>query len=158
TAYIPRCGYTALQASVPEVMTLTDVNEDHITAIAYDISPAVIGVGPGLGTHRATADALGAFLRQNSTPLVLDADALNIIAAHREYLRFLPEDTVLTPHPGELQRLIGTWKDDFDKLDKAGEFARKYKLVLVIKGAHTVILNKDRIFVNNTGNPGMATA
>ncbi|WP_461533135.1 NAD(P)H-hydrate dehydratase [Sinomicrobium sp.] len=158
TAYIPRCGYTVLQTLVPEVMTITDTNEDHITAINSDISPAAIGLGPGLGTHRATADALGIFLKQNKAPLVLDADALNIIAARREYLNFLPEDTVLTPHEGELQRLIGEWEDDFDKLNKARAFAREYKLVLVVKGAHTAIFNRDNIFINSTGNPGMATA
>ena len=70
----------------------------------------------------------------------------------------MPENSVLTPHPRELERLIGTWKDDFDKLEMAKKFSKKHKVIVVIKGAHTITVFKDDLYINNTGNPGMATA
>ncbi|UGU16177.1 NAD(P)H-hydrate dehydratase [Sinomicrobium kalidii] len=157
TAYVPKCGYTVLQTALPEGMVLTDANEDHISTIAFDMTPTVIGIGVGLGKHRATVDAFKAFLRKNSTPLVIDADALNILSEHRDLLELLPPQSVLTPHPGELERLIGTWKDDFGKLEMSKEFAKKYDIVLVIKGAHTISIYDNKLYINTTGNPGMAT-
>ncbi|MCJ7758253.1 MAG: NAD(P)H-hydrate dehydratase, partial [Gillisia sp.] len=82
----------------------------------------------------------------------------NILSKEKELLKQVPENSVLTPHPKELERLVGKWKDDFEKLEKARIFSKKYKLVLVIKGAHTITVSGDKLFVNNTGNPGMATA
>ncbi|MBC9798399.1 NAD(P)H-hydrate dehydratase [Sinomicrobium weinanense] len=157
TTYLPKCGYPVLQTALPEGMVLTDVNEDHISTIAFDLKPTVIGIGVGLGRHRATVDAFKAFLRKNTSPLVVDADALNILSENHDLLELLPLESVLTPHPKELERLIGSWKDDFEKLEKSRQFAGKYNLILVIKGAHTTTIHKDRIYVNSTGNPGMAT-
>ena len=64
----------------------------------------------------------------------------------------------MTPHPKELERLIGTWKDDFDKLKKAKVFSKKYDVIITIKGAHTITIYNNHGYVNSTGNPGMATA
>src|SRR5690606_11774163 len=89
---------------------------------------------------------------------VIDADGLNILARHPELLAVLPPKTVLTPHPKELERLIGNWEDDFDKLKKVKEFSKKYDCILVIKGAHTTTVYEDKGYINTTGNPGMATA
>jgi hydroxyethylthiazole kinase-like uncharacterized protein yjeF len=158
TAYIPKCGYTVLQSSFPEAMVVCDADEKHISKIEYDVEPTVIGIGVGLGTEEATVTALETFLKTNTTRLVIDADALNILAAHTELLEYIPKGSILTPHPKELKRLIGEWSDDFDKLSKAKAFAKKYDCILIIKGAHTVIVYDTYLYINNTGNPGMATA
>lgn len=158
TAYIPKCGYQVMQTAFPEAMVITDGDEDKITHIKFDIDVNAIGVGVGLGTDKDTVKAFGDFLKTNKTPLVIDADALNIIAENNGYLKLLPQFSILTPHPKELERLIGIWKDDFDKIAKAKAFVKEHKLILVIKGANTKIVFQDKIFINSTGNPGLATA
>ncbi len=158
TAYIPECGYVPLQTSLPEVMVISDGNKDYITDIVFDIEPTVIGIGVGLGTKKETLTAFSEFLERNKTPLVIDADGLNILSAKPELLDKLPKQTILTPHPKELERLIGKWKDDFDKLRKAAAFSGKYDCILIIKGAHTITLYNGKGYINTTGNPGMATA
>ncbi|WP_158976406.1 NAD(P)H-hydrate dehydratase [Cellulophaga sp. L1A9] len=158
TAYLPKCGYLPLQTALPEVMVLTDAHEEFITKIKFEITPTVIGIGIGLGTAKETQKALGEFLKSNEKPLVLDADAINILALNEAFLKNLPAQTVLTPHPKELERLLGKWKDDFDKLKKAKAFSKKYDCILVIKGAHTITVYDGKGYINTTGNPGMATA
>ena len=157
TAYIPQCGYESLQTALPEAMVITD-EEQSISKISFDISPSVIGIGVGMGTAQKTVDAFTEFLKINQLPLVIDADALNILASKKSLLKLLPPKTVLTPHPKELERLIGAWKDDFDKLEKAKLFSEKYNCILVVKGAHTITVFNKKGYVNTTGNPGMATA
>ncbi|MCH2489117.1 MAG: NAD(P)H-hydrate dehydratase [Flavobacteriales bacterium] len=158
TTFVPTCGYTILQATVPEAMTLTDTHDNRITTISYEIEPDAIGIGMGIGTHKDTIAALKMFFSEVKAPLLLDADALNCIAKDDELLKTLPKQSILTPHPGELERLIGTWTDDYDKLEKTKSFAKKHELVIVIKGAHTTIIFEDSMYINTTGNPGMATA
>ncbi len=89
---------------------------------------------------------------------MIDADGLNILASNKDLLSLLPKQSILTPHPKELERLIGIWKDDFDKLAKVKAFSKKYDCVVIVKGAHTITVYKDKGYVNTTGNPGMATA
>ena len=158
TAYIPKCGYTALQASFPEAMVITDNGENCITDINFEIVPSVIAVGVGMGTDPKTMEALESFLKQNKTPLVIDADGINILSKNKSLLKLLPKQTVLTPHPKELERLIGKWSDDFDKLEKAKAFSKKHDVILVIKGAHTITIYDKMLYINSTGNPGLATA
>ena len=122
TAFIPKSGYAILQTAIPEAMVITDVDETNVSAIQFDIEPTVIGVGIGLGTHDKTVKAFEAFLKKNKTPLVIDADGLNILSKKKTLLKLIPEFSVLTPHPKELERLLGTWKDDFDKLRRAKAF------------------------------------
>ncbi|MCX2719936.1 NAD(P)H-hydrate dehydratase [Lentiprolixibacter aurantiacus] len=158
TLHVPGCGYVPLQTAVPEAMVQTDKGEKYVTGIEIDWKADAIGIGIGLGRENATASALGAFLKKHKTPLVLDADSLNILSENTEMLSLMPEGTILTPHPGELARLIGAWNDDFEKLEKAKAFADQYGCVLVIKGAYTLIIHKGKGYINPTGNPGMATA
>ena len=158
TAYVPKCGYIPLQTNFPEAMVLTDAEEKHITKIDFDINPTVIGVGVGLGKDESTVKALDEFLDKNKKPLVIDADALNILSENKNLLKKIPAQSVLTPHPKELERLIGKWKDDFDKLDKAKKFSKQYDCILVIKGSHTITIYDEKGYVNTTGNPGMGTA
>ena len=158
TAFIPKCGYNVMQSSFPEAMVITDSDEDIITNIMFDFEPSVIGIGVGVGTNTKTVNAFEAFLKKNRSPLVIDADGLNILAKKESLLKLLPEFTVLTPHPKELERLIGKWTDDFDKLKKTKAFSKKYKVLVVIKGANTITVFGDKLYVNSTGNPGLATA
>jgi len=158
TAFVPKCGYVPLQTAIPEAMVLSDKEETLISDIAIDISPNVIGLGIGMGTDKITIQALANFLATNKTPLVIDADGLNILAKKKALLKALPKHTILTPHPKELERLVGKWTDDFDKLKKVKAFAKKYKCIVVIKGAHTITVFENRGYINATGNPGMATA
>ncbi len=158
TAYVPKCGYHSLQTSLPEAMVITDDEIDFINAINFDIEPTIIGVGVGLGTANQTIKALEIFLKKNKAPLVIDADGLNILSKKKALLKFLPEQTVLTPHPKELERLIGKWSNDFDKLEKTKAFSKKHNVIVLIKGANSITVFGDKLYVNTTGNPGMATA
>ena len=158
TAFVPKCGYTVLQSAFPEAMVITDANDNMITNIKFDIEPTVIGIGVGVGTHTKTVNAFEAFLKTNKTPLVIDADGLNILAKKKALLKLLPEFSVLTPHPKELERLVGKWKDDFDKLKKTKAFSKKHKAIVVIKGANTITVFNGKLYINSTGNPGLATA
>ncbi|MGY0392344.1 NAD(P)H-hydrate dehydratase [Bizionia sp. KMM 8389] len=157
TGYIPKCGYVPFQASLPEVMVVSDSHEDMITDINLNFSPTVIGLGVGLGTNEKTTEALKNFLSTNKTPLVVDADGINILAKNTDLLKHLPKNTILTPHPKELERLIGSWSDDFDKLERVKAFSKKHQLIIVIKGAHSLTVFDDKIYINATGNPGLAT-
>jgi hydroxyethylthiazole kinase-like uncharacterized protein yjeF len=139
-------------------MVICDDDERKISKISFDIEPTVIGFGVGIGTAKETIIAFEDFLKTNKMPLVVDADGLNILSSKRPLLKLLPKNTVLTPHPKELERLIGSWKDDFEKLKKAKSFVKKQKVVLVIKGANTIVVFQDKLYINTTGNPGLATA
>jgi len=158
SAYVPQCGYIPLQSSLPEIMVITDQGEKEIMNISLNMEPNVIGVGIGLGTAKNTQQAFSDFLGITNYPLVIDADGLNIIAKKKSLLKKLPPKTILTPHPGELKRLLGSWEDDFDKLKKAKEFSKIYDCILVLKDAHTIVIYNEQGYINTTGNPGMATA
>ena len=157
TAYVPECGYAALQTALSEAMVLTG-GEDLISNIELDIQPTAIGIGVGLGTDDKTVSAFSDFLKKNKTPLVIDADGLNILSKNKALLKNVPAQSILTPHPKELERLIGKWKDDFDKLKKTKLYSEKHNCIVVIKGAHSITVYGGRGYVNTTGNPGMATA
>ncbi len=156
--YAPKCGYDILQTLVPEAMVLTDPHLEILSSIDFDLDPEVIGFGIGVGTKEETVTAFEGLLKQYKKPMVIDADGLNILSKNVEFLKLLPEGSVLTPHPKELERLIGKWKDDFDKLEKIKDFTTKYKIILVLKGAYTFTVTSENIFINTSGNPGMATA
>lgn len=157
TSFIPKCGYQILQTAIPEAMVEVDT-ENYISYFNYKSNPTCIGIGPGLGTHEKTIAGFEKFLQENKVPLIIDADAINILSKNKTLLEFLPKDSILTPHPKELERLIGPWENDFEKLEKAGKLAKKHQLIIVIKGAHTCVLNGENFFFNTTGNVALATA
>lgn len=157
TAYIPKCGYEIVQMATTETMVITDENTLHITAINYEIKPQAIAIGMGLGKHEETQAAFYTFLKTNTTPLLIDADGLNILAENKQWLPLLPKDTILTPHPKELERLIGTWENDFDKMKKVRDFTKKYEVIVVVKGVYTLIIDKENLYVNSSGNQALAT-
>ena len=158
TVFIPRCGYEILQTANPEVMVLTDIEEKHISKIEFDFIPQAIGIGPGMGQELETQNALHEFLANDKTPLVIDADALNILSQNKQWISLLPDKTILTPHPKELERLIGKWNSNAEKFEKTTDFAMLHHLIIVMKGAPTFIIDGETIYENTTGNAALATA
>ena len=158
TVFIPKCGYTILQTAIPEVMVITDVDEEIISNITFEIEPQAIGIGPGLGQAVETHNALYQFLKTNKVPLVIDADALNILSKNKEWFSLVPPKTILTPHPKELERLIGKWDSEEEKRSKAISLSKQYQLIIVMKGAPTQIIDGDTVYQNTTGNAALATA
>lgn len=159
TVHVPRCGYTVLQSAVPEAMCQTDDN-DHVFTVPPESGPyRTMGIGPGLGQDERTKTALAKTLGNFGKPVVLDADALNLLAGDRSLLHLVPPGSILTPHPGEFRRLVGPWNDDFHRLALQKELAVSLRSVVVLKGAYTsVATDRGEVHFNSTGNPGMATA
>ncbi len=160
TAHIPKEERFAMQANWPSAMLDFDT-ADCFSEVPENLERfSAIGAGCGLGKDEKTVDALGNLLSEASVkriPMLLDADALNIIATNPHLLKLIPAGSVLTPHPGELRRLIGEWTDDREKLSKTLELACKTDCVIIVKGAYsTVCIPDGRILFNSTGTPGMA--
>lgn len=154
-ALAPKCGFYILQNACPQAMFLYG-GEDHLTHFVLD-EDFTYGIGPGLGTDPETETALIDFLLQQKKPLVLDADALNILSKNPDYLNHLPENTILTPHPKEFERLFGKAKDSFERLTLAQEKSKALKIIIVLKDHHTQTCCPDgEIYYNTSGNAGMA--
>lgn len=120
----------------------------------------VLAIGPGLSRNSETQELVRKTVLGSRVPMVIDADALNAFSGHQSLLRKMNAPAVLTPHPGEFVRLFGGRKPEGDSARKncAREIAKKYRVVLVLKGRHTVVSSPDgKIYVNKTGNAGMAT-
>jgi ADP-dependent NAD(P)H-hydrate dehydratase len=158
TAFVPQCGYQILQITNPEVMVLTDEKNKFISNINFDIKPQAVAIGPGLGQETETQKAVYEFFKGNLIPVVVDADALNILSANKEWLSLLLPKTILTPHPKELERLIGKWDSEDDKFQKTMAFCERYDLIVVMKGAPTHIVDGEKTYRNSTGNAALATA
>ena len=159
TIHAPSIGYNIIQTAVPEAMCTDGAGVEQFTSLPSDISKyTVVGIGPGLGQHPDTVEAMEAVLRDFNKPVVIDADGLNILASKSEMLHLIPQNSILTPHPKEFERLAGPWKNDFERLEKLKSFAEKLKCYVVLKGAFTTIATPEkRVYFNPTGNPGMAT-
>jgi NAD(P)H-hydrate epimerase len=144
---------------LPELMTSVDDNADHITDVPFRNGYSAVGFGPGAGTHDDTARALKRLIQDCTVPVVLDADALNILAENPTWLPFLKPGTILTPHPGEFQRLVGRCFTDEEVMDKAHDLSRRSNSIVVLKGHHTVVITPTgEARYNTSGNPYMATA
>jgi len=158
TAHLPKCAYQIVQSSIWEAMVDVDVL-DYVVSETKDVSNFnAIAIGPGLGKDAATLQALEGYLKQ-SKPIVIDADALNLIAENQHLKKYL-KDKILTPHPKEFERLFGTTKNGYERLEILKKAADKYKCTIVLKGANTAIANYkyNQIYFNLTGNNGLATA
>ena len=158
TAFSPACGYEIIQISIPEAMVLTDENPQIITNIKYDFEPHAIGIGMGMGQELLTEKAFYSFIIQNKSKLVIDADALNLLSKNKNWLSLLPKQTILTPHKKELERLIGTWQTETEKIEKVTQLSLEFDLVVVIKGAPTQLIIGNKQYENTTGNQALATA
>lgn len=159
TTHVPHFGYTIIQTTVPEAMVSIDDYDSIFTGIP-DLNPFnAIGAGPGIGMKNNTKKALKELIENAKVPLVLDADALNILSENKEWLKELPPKSILTPHPGEFKRLVGKTANSWERIEKQRQMAKEFKIILVLKGAFTTIALPDgKLFFNSTGNPGMATA
>ncbi|MEM8938763.1 MAG: NAD(P)H-hydrate dehydratase [Bacteroidota bacterium] len=156
-ACTPRCGTKVIQTAIPEAMVIEDVDEEVISKIPK--TDDTIAIGPGMGTEPKTVKAFENVLKRTTDPMVIDADGLNILAKKKSLLKWIPKNSILTPHPGEFKRLVGVWKNDFEKLEKLRKLSMEYELNLVLKGAYSAICDSQgKIFFNPTGNPGLATA
>lgn len=159
TVHIPKCGYTIMQSAFPEAMCQTDKNINNISSIPLSKSYDAIAIGPGIGTTATTQKAFILFIKKNKNPLIIDADGLNILSKNKQLLKLLPENTILTPHPKEFERLAGKWKNDFERLELQHNFSKTYKVIVILKGAHTGISDAEgNVYFNSSGNAGMATA
>lgn len=158
TAFIPKCGYEIIQISIPEVMVQTDDYLDHITNINLENNYQAIGIGMGMGQDADTQRAFHNFLKSNKTHLIIDADGINILSQNLEWLELLPKNTILTPHYKELERLIGKWESEDDKLYRVHQLSHKYNLIIIVKGAPTIVIYHHEIYENTTGNQALATA
>ncbi|MBR5763479.1 MAG: NAD(P)H-hydrate dehydratase [Bacteroidaceae bacterium] len=159
TTHLPKSAMLPLQVYLPEAMISVDESDDCFSQVPDLQLYNAIGVGPGLGKAVETVAALKKLLKETEKPLVLDADALNIISENKELLSDLPENTIITPHVKEFERLFGECEDKQQRLELQSVMAQKFKIIIVLKGAGTTTMLPDgRCFVNTTGNPGMATA
>jgi hydroxyethylthiazole kinase-like uncharacterized protein yjeF len=168
TCHIPSCGYDILQTSIPEAMVMTDFNSSFVTKTEEDLTKfEAIGIGPGIGTASETKMLLREIFDTYRHPIILDADALNIMAAQKDLLKLVPPGSLLTPHPKEFDRLFGESANDFDRIQLALQKAKELNVIIVLKGHHTFIATPDAKarpagsvgsgFFNSTGNAGMAT-
>lgn len=157
TVHVPRSGYSIIQTAVPEAMAKVDAHENFFTHEDSIENYTAIGIGPGLGQEQTTADGLINVLDQ-CKPMVIDADALNILSTRKELYKSIPDGSVLTPHPKEFERLVGPWSDDFQRLEKQKQLAAEMNAIIVVKGAHTSIATPEgKVYFNSTGNAAMAT-
>ena len=158
SVHSPKCAYEILQISVPEAMVSVDRHQFFISEIP-DLSPyKVIGVGCGIDQKKTSREALTELLEKAKAPLVLDADALNILSRTPDLLSKLPKGSILTPHPKEFERLFGKTNNDFQRNQLQREKSEELDVVILLKGANTCIAAPDgHCYFNSTGNPGMAT-
>ncbi len=151
-------GYNILQASVPEAMCKTSGRKyiRNITGITdYD----VVGFGPGIGRHPSHKYLLKDIFAKSTSPLVLDADALNTLGENKGLLKNIPPGSILTPHPKEFERVVGKTANDFESMQLALYTAKDLEICIVLKGHHTFIASPSgKGYFNSTGNSGMATA
>ncbi|OEK00059.1 hypothetical protein BFP97_00365 [Roseivirga sp. 4D4] len=159
TVHIPKCGYEIIQSTLPEAMVTVDDSDNQISSGEIFENTYALCVGPGLGTDPATVQWLELVLKQNHKRMVIDADALNILAAHPKLMDNVPQGSILTPHVGEFNRLFGPSTDGLGRIEKMRSVASDRNWVIVLKGAHTAVaLPNGKVVFNTTGNSGMATA
>ncbi|MDZ4752589.1 MAG: NAD(P)H-hydrate dehydratase [Flavobacteriales bacterium] len=158
TAFIPRCTLTVMQTSIPEVMCETDEGENFLMSSSINLQMDALAMGPGIGTEPQTSLMLRKMLLEPTIPMVLDADALNLIA-EKNLIAKLPKNATITPHIGEFDRLFGKHENTFDRLITQRKKSAELGIIIVLKGAYTAVACPDEdVFFNSTGNPGMATA
>lgn len=158
TVHVPFCNNFIVQTAVPEAMTEIDLSDTCFATVTDVDNYQAVGIGPGLGRTAETVDALLGQITDCCVPMVLDADALNILGEHRSYLSRLPKGSILTPHPKELERLTGACRNSYERLQKARDLASAVSVYIILKGAYSAVITPEgKCYFNTTGNPGMAT-
>lgn len=157
TCYVPRSGYEIMQIAVPEAMAKISGSGDNIEIYEPVADHEALGIGPGIG-YEIKDQVVKDVFEKTKFPMVIDADAITMLAKHNYLLEQLPKGSVLTPHPKEFERLFGPNKNDFERIDVAQTKSKDLNIVIVLKGHHTVIATPaGKLYFNNTGNAGMAT-
>lgn len=157
TIRTPSLCVEAVQTIAPEAMCSPDSEPTYLTEIVKPEKFNSIGAGPGIGTDKQTGNVIKRILQDFEGPLVLDADAINLIADNPTWLSFLPTGTILTPHPGEFARLFGKINDPFARTEKQLEMAQRFNCYIILKGKFTSIACPDgQLYFNPTGNNGLA--
>lgn len=158
TVHVPFCNNFIVQTAVPEAMTELDVSDTCFASSTDTDDYQAVGIGPGLGKAAETEAALLEQIETCQTPMVVDADALNLLGGKRSYIGRLPKGSILTPHPKELERLVGKCQNSYERLMKARELAKTAGVHIILKGAYSAIVTPaGKCYFNTTGNPGMAT-
>ena len=165
TVHAPQSVLDKLAIVVPEAVHSIDKNATCYSQFESDIKNFdAIAIGSGLGKNQISASGtkqlLEMLITQNPIiPMIIDADALNLLSEHPEWLSILPASTIITPHIKEFERLTGPVKNDFERIEKAKTFAKKHNIIVILKGAHTIVaLPSGELFFNMSGNSGLATA
>lgn len=157
TVHLPASSVPIMQTALPEAMVSCDEHSDIISGVPKNKSFDAVGIGPGIGTEKETAQALKVLIQNAAVPTVMDADALNMLAENKTWISFLAPFTILTPHPKEFDRLCGTHTSGMDRLQTCIDFAHKHQSIVVLKGAYTAVVWPDKkVFFNSTGNPALA--
>jgi hydroxyethylthiazole kinase-like uncharacterized protein yjeF len=165
TTHIPKCGYQILQTTVPEAICIV-AGEDHLLSATGIEHLDAVGIGPGMGLYPSHKKLLADIFVKVKSPLVIDADALNIMAENKELLKTIPANSIITPHPKEFERLFGKTENaglqhgqGFDRLELARQRSNEYQIYIVLKGHYSFISTPEgKGYFNSTGNAGMATA
>ncbi len=159
TASVPKCNREIMQISSPETILKVNNTKKYLSNIEDFSEYESIAIGCGIGFHNKTINLLKHILETYRKPIVIDADAITILSQNKDLLNKIPQNSILTPHPKEFERLVGTWDNDFERLQKQISFAKKNDVIVVLKGANTSIaLPNGKVYFNSTGNSGMATA
>lgn len=154
---VPKKGYAVMQVSAPEAMTITSGTK-YIKELPALEKYSAIGIGPGIGIREAHRKLLHTLFTNYGKPIVLDADALTVLSSNQKLIELIPQDSILTPHPAEFDRLFGKCENDFERIEKARQKAKELNIYIVLKGHHTFIATPGEMgYFNSTGNPGMAT-
>ncbi len=158
TVQAPKCGYNIIQTAVPDAMYQYNTGDINLAEIKLGVDFDAVAIGPGISTADVTVKAVEDFLSARNKPIIIDADALNCIARKPAILNLIPVLSIITPHPGEFDRLFGPQPSDEARLRKAIEVAQYYKIFVILKGHHTAIIRPDgKVYFNSSGTPAMAT-
>ena len=159
TVHTPFYNVSILQTTVPEAVLHIDPNSDCFSTPFDAGGFDALGIGPGIGTSSDTVQAFIEQIRLTKSPIVIDADGLNILGSHRGWIQQLPKKSILTPHKKELFGLISTTRNSFEELERTRELAVHQQIYIIIKGAYSIVVTPEgKCYFNTTGNPGMATA
>ncbi|MBB6111560.1 NAD(P)H-hydrate epimerase [Mucilaginibacter lappiensis] len=156
TVCVPESGLIALNSYLPEIMAIVR-KENKLPEIEWDKFSS-IAIGPGLGKDEDAFKLLSALIKNYKKPIVIDADALNLLAEHPELLKKLPEGSVLTPHMKEFDRLFGEHKNWWQRLQTGIEQSKKLNIYIVLKNDYTITLSPEgQAYFNSSGNAAMAS-
>jgi NAD(P)H-hydrate epimerase len=156
TASTDEKGEATLNCTIPEAMVVN--RRDFLQMQSFEKFSSV-AIGPGLGVNSEAVFLLESILKGFRKPMVLDADALNILSERPEIVEKIPANSIITPHVGEFDRITGKSTDSYERIQKATQLSKKHSIITVLKGANTAVIDTEgNVYFNSTGNPGMATA